>query len=577
MAPYHGYAAAGFGSLAGLLGIILTSQFGQTHTVGWYVKIILLSTLEYAAIGLVYRLAFHPLAHYPGPLVGACTDWYTVFWIASGGRHLDLYTQHKKHGKFVRYGPNRVSINSATASLELHDVNANTFKSNVYGVFKRFFGAEMSLTTVDHKLHGFRRRVNVAALKPSIIKGWTGRIKPHVDYFLDVLLQGSATDSASKAEGWSSGKNMTTMVAYCMTDIMGDITFSQTLNVQREEKNRHFVSSIPRGVGGMHMVGHMQWMILFNIHKLLFRELITGVEKFMDLSRLFAIERLKQYKAGVKGNDIWERLLLTRDPETDQPFTQDELVAEASLMITGGTDGMISAMTATLFYLLHNPETLARLTREIRAAFPPKAVGESESPCPIEFASQELLQMTYLTACIDEAMRLSPPVPSILPRRVGPGGITVEGRHFPAGVDLGIPHYCLHRNEAMFPKSSEYHPERWMPGEGMAKTTAKGSEHEHGPLRPGVGQAFSFTPFGAGRSSCIGRHVAYYEMTYVLGRLVWELDMQLDPTNSLGEGTGNGSEGRDKKDEFQIFCCFVSWQDGPVMQFRRRSDLPSPI
>jgi hypothetical protein len=28
-----------------------------------------------------------------------------VFWIASGGRHLDLYTQHKKHGKAHIYLP----------------------------------------------------------------------------------------------------------------------------------------------------------------------------------------------------------------------------------------------------------------------------------------------------------------------------------------------------------------------------------------------------------------------------------------------------------------------------------------
>lgn len=52
-------------------------------------KVILLS---------IYRLSFHPLAKYPGPWLAAVTDWYTVVQIGFGGRHLDLYRLHKKHG-----------------------------------------------------------------------------------------------------------------------------------------------------------------------------------------------------------------------------------------------------------------------------------------------------------------------------------------------------------------------------------------------------------------------------------------------------------------------------------------------
>lgn len=159
-------------------------------------------------------------------------------------------------GKYVRYGPNRVSLNSATASLELHEVNSNTFKADVYGVFKRFFGAEMSLTTTDNAAHAFRRRVNVAALKPAVINSLGARMPSHVDYLITTLQRGTAPGTDGKIGAWSSGKNMTEYFSYCIMDIMSDLTFTQTLNVQREEKNRHFVTSIPKGVGGMHLVGH---------------------------------------------------------------------------------------------------------------------------------------------------------------------------------------------------------------------------------------------------------------------------------------------------------------------------------
>lgn len=200
--------------------------------------------------------------------------------MARGDRHLELYRQHKKHGaavqdnakysftiltqgpgKYVRYGPNRVSLNSASASLELHDVNSNTFKAEVYGVFKHFFGAEMSLTTIDHAVHAFRRRVNVAALKPAVIKSLGARLPSHVDYLIQALQRGTAPSADGKTQSWSSGKNMTDFLSYCIMDIMSDLTFTQTLNVQREAKNRHFVSSIPKGVGGMHLVGHSELFI----------------------------------------------------------------------------------------------------------------------------------------------------------------------------------------------------------------------------------------------------------------------------------------------------------------------------
>lgn len=303
----------------------------------------------------------------------------------------------------------------------------------------------------------------------------------------------------------------------------------------------------------------------------MFRELTIGVKQFMDLSFSFADKRYRQYhEDGIKGNDIWEKLLVSQDPASGRTFTREELASEASLMITGGTDGMITTLTSTLFYLLHNPRTLSRLTTEVRERFPITGEGDN-TECPISFASSELKNFTYLLACLDEAMHLSPAVPSILPRRAGPGGITVDGQYFPAGTCLGIPHYCLHRNEEVFEDPFSYKPERWM---GEDRTV-----NGHGPLKAGVGQSYSFTPFGAGRSSCVGKVMAYQEMSYILARLLWELDLRADPDNTLGEGSGASSEGRGRKEEFQTCCCFVSWQDGPVVQFRRRQDLvpkPSP-
>lgn len=322
----------------------------------------------------------------------------------------------------------------------------------------------------------------------------------------------------------------------------------------------------------------MQSLFLFNMHKLLFNELIVGVGQLMEISRSFALWRLEQKSMPFR--DIWASLLASKDPKTGQTFSTEELISEATLFIIGGTDGMITSATATLFYLLHNPRTLERLTREIREAFPlpskDKGKKASEVTCPIRFASPELQKITYLPACIDEAMRISAPVPSILPRRIGKGGAVIDGVFFPEGVNLGIPHYSMHRDANNFAQPLVYAPERWIPEEreqGLKDGSVPASGKESSKMKAAVGQAYGFTPFGAGRGSCIGKYLAYQEMSIVLARLIWTFDIRLDPTNNLGEGTGTAKEGRECKEEFQLFDRFVSSQMGPVLQFRYREEL----
>ncbi|RFU74504.1 benzoate 4-monooxygenase cytochrome p450 [Trichoderma arundinaceum] len=523
------------------------------------------------------RLVFHPLAKYPGPLISSLTDWYTVYWIAEGGRHLELDKQHKKYGKYVRFGPNRLSINSAKASRDLHDVNSNTFKADAYGSFKRFFGAEMSLTTVDHKAHAFRRRVNMTAITPAAVKEFEDQVTPHVEEFIDIISEGVGSKLEGE-HGWSSGKDMSYAVAFCIADIMGSVTFGRTWNVQRDPKYRHFVKDLPNGVAGIHLVGHMQSLFFGNMHKFLFKELIVGVGNLMSVSRSFALWRLEQ--KSMPHRDIWAALLASRDPKTGEAFSTEELISEASLFIIGGTDGMITATTSTLFYLLHNPRTLERLTREIREAFPLSAddIGKKASAvkCPIRFASAELQRIAYLPACIDEAMRISPPVPSILPRVVGTGGMTVDGEYFPAGVNLGIPHYSMHHDEDNFAQPLTYAPERWFPEErerGLKDGSVPVSGKESAKMLPAVGQSYGFTPFGAGRGSCIGKYLAYQEMSIVLARLIWLFDIRLDPSSNMGEGVGDAREGRECRNEFQLYDRFVSSQKGPMLQFRYREEL----
>ena len=297
----------------------------------------------------------------------------------------------------------------------------------------------------------------------------------------------------------------------------------------------------------------MPGLLKFNIYKLVAHKLVNDVYRFKELAKAQSDWRIS-HNNGIKGKDLFASLMEARDPETGLGFSQEEIVSEAGLLIIAGSDTMGTSVVATLFYLLHNPEPLLRVQKEVRRTF-----HKTEEIC----MGAKLSSCHFLFACITEAMRFTPPVGACLPREVLKGGITVEGEQFPEGVDISVPVYSLHHNEDYFPDSFSYKPERWIVSME--------------PDIPGVTEAeveraqSAYHPFGVGRSSCVGRHLAYQEMTILLARIIWLFDMRLGSPSTVGEGGPKLGELRKRKGEFQTWDKFVSSHNGPMVQFRLRS------
>lgn len=66
--------------------------------------------------------------------------------------------------------------------------------------------------------------------------------------------------------------------------------------------------------------------------------------------------------------------------------------------------------------------------------------------------------MVYFRACIDESLRLRPPVPMPLPREVLPRGLQIDGHNFAAGTTAGVPTYKVHHSCEYFERPFEYDP-----------------------------------------------------------------------------------------------------------------------
>ena len=158
----------------------------------------------------------------------------------------------------------------------------------------------------------------------------------------------------------------------------------------------------------------------------------------------------------------------------------------------------------------------------------------------------------YLKAVVEETLRITPSVPGYLPRETLQGGITIDGQHFPAGVEVAITTYALHHNETYFPDSHTHNPDRWIPSADNPEEAIQER------LRA------CFAPFSQGSRMCIGRKLAYFELWIALARAVFEYDMKY-----VGRGKET-SLGPEVRCEYALKDAFAAQREGPLIEFRRR-------
>ena len=198
---------------------------------------------------------------------------------------------------------------------------------------------------------------------------------------------------------------------------------------------------------------------------------------------------------------------------------------------------------------MQNPITLTRLEKEIRDTF--------SSAQDIRMGPQ-LSNCTWLRACIDEAMRMTPAVPGLLPREVLRGGLAIPSLdvYLPAGVNVGVPIYSIHHHKDYVVNPFTYDPSRWL-------------QNNHEQDKEALQAVFN--PFSIGNRACLGKPLVYMELGIAVARLVHEYDMRLAPDQRQDEGIQREiKQGKRHPNEYQVQDWFLSNNFGPYAEFRAK-------
>ncbi|KAI0543835.1 cytochrome protein [Xylaria curta] len=451
-----------------------------------------------------YRLYLSPLASVPGPKLAALTGWVEAYYEllhGEGGQFMLKYREwHEKYGPIIRITPYEVHIQDASFFDTLYATNRASMKRKEH--VHRFNNPTSAFVTPDHALHRLRR----GALNPFFSKRAISERAQNIQKQMDIV------SKRLKTEFQNTGRILVVneMWGCFATDIITEYCFERRYDFIREPNFKAlFVKSLIDLLEGVHWVTQFPW--LSTIMNWMPDAIIAWIDPRMESVTKFNNEMLAQVSEVIKNSDSKEKhnTIFASIIRSDMPraeVTQERLQHEATALVGAGLETTMRTLTVSVYHITDNPSTYHRLRDELFTAIPdPEKIPSWES----------LQQLPFLTACIEESLRLSYGLAQRSPR-LHDHDITYGDFVIPKGTIISMNIYDVSHDENIFPNSFEYRPERWL-----------------GNPRSSDGRRLSryMVSFGRGTRSCVGMQLAYAELFIGLATIFRRFSFEIYDTD----------------------------------------------
>jgi enediyne biosynthesis protein E7 len=198
------------------------------------------------------------------------------------------------------------------------------------------------------------------------------------------------------------------------------------------------------------------------------------------------------------GDDVLSRLIDSVRQEPDPRVGDQRMRDELITLLLAGHETTASTLGWTCYLVDRHPEVLERLRAE--------ALDVLGDRLPVY---EDLRRLRYTTMVVEEVMRLYPPV-WILTRQAQQDD-EVGGYRVPAGADVLICPYTLHRHLGFWEAPQRFDPGRFAP--------------DRVANRP----RYAYIPFGAGPRFCVGSSLGMMEAVFVVAMIARELRLTTLP------------------------------------------------
>ncbi|KAK7178821.1 hypothetical protein DPSP01_014343 [Paraphaeosphaeria sporulosa] len=457
----------------------------------------------YIIANAIYRLYFHPLARFPGPLFARLTPIPATWSLLRGRIPFYVKACHDKYGPIVRIAPNELCFDNESAWKDIYGSRGlghkNFQKDPIHvGSIAAVHGAS-TITMAGDDDHARQRRALSHAFSTKALLEQESIVMKYIETFSQKMQEFARGDGIVDVTDW---------FAYTTFDVIGELALGEPFGCLHNEDFRFWVPLISESIKagaieqatrrvsqtGSPLQRFLQWCIPSHVAESRKQHLDYSKEKI-----------LKRMETKTDNRDFLHYVMKQQDKGD---LNLGEVIVNGALFIIAGTETTAGFLTG-LFNLItraENKHILDKLTAEIRSSF------QSED----ELHFEDLAKLPYMTAVIEEGLRMFPSAPIGFVRTVPEGGDTVSGEFIPGGTTVSVCMWAATKSERNFQDPYVFRPERWLDRENNQTDKLSASN-----------------PFSLGPRGCIGRNLSYMEMRLIIAKLLWHHDVEMYGSNEV--------------------------------------------
>ena len=456
---------------------------------------------------VIYRLYLSPLAGFPGPKLAAASHLVEIYYdiFQGGGGRLPFIHQkwHSLYGPIIRINPDELHIQDAAFFDTLYSASRPAWKMKNF--FRRFNQDKSSGGTEDPTHYRVRR----TALNPFFSRRKVADCGPQIQRNMQKIISRIQTDYATE----NTVQNIKRLWECYGADNVIGFCFDEHYDFI---STPDFHSTVNDAMNTLVEKSHWLWHFPVLVHALLLLPdnfLGQMAPKMKPVLQLWQVghppppcckhthDRLQDL-----GNKIEDVLATTHSGDSadatvftslihqglpPEELEYDRLHQEAKAIIGAGVETIARSLTVACFHIIDQPEVRDRLMTKLRLAIPE----------PLKTPSwDDLVKLPYLSASIDEAMRLTYGISQRRPR--GCAEPLIYGRwKIPPHTMVSMDNYAVSHDENIFPNSFDFIRDRWF---GTAKAPDGRSLRRY------------LISFGKGTRNCLGMELAYAQLYIAL-------------------------------------------------------------
>lgn len=424
-------------------------------------------------------IQYRRLSHINGPLIAAITPLWLFYHTLKGDVYAALEKNFKKYGSPLRVSPTLVQTSDPQSFRQWVAPKSPWQRGSWFDCAKFDPRAENILSMRDEKEHALRRQ--------QLIPGYTGAGVRTLEVDIDkrvVELKALIYRFTAKDETF----DLAQVIHFLTLDVLTKIGFGEALGyLEKNEDLFDYCKTSEAFFPVMELSANFPLILKFLQSPLMASAQPKPTDRIgfgaiLGYAHAIVDERIK---SGAEYDDMMGSF-------RKNGLSRIELESESVLLLLAGADSTATALRITLLYIITNPMVYARLRAEINSTTVSSEV----------ISNSDAQELPYLRAVILEGLRIFMPLTGLAGRVPLKGGLVLEGTYIPEGAEIGLCAYAMLRRTDLFGHDADsFRPERWIDGDAEF---IQSMEKHHSLI------------FGAGRSSCLGKHIAMMELRKVV-------------------------------------------------------------